>query len=106
MKRIAVITPPDAEPGFRLAGISHYIAGKENAENTVRRIIREPDTGLLIIDEQLIKDIAEESLQEIERSWNGILVVLPSPERPEEGFEDYAARLIRRAIGYHVRLRL
>ena len=34
----------------------------------------------------------------------GILLVLPSPEKLPAEVEDYAARLIRRAIGYHVRL--
>jgi vacuolar-type H+-ATPase subunit F/Vma7 len=33
-------------------------------------------------------------------------VVLPSPKRPEAEVEDYAARLLRKAIGYHVRLRI
>jgi hypothetical protein len=32
--------------------------------------------------------------------------VLPSPERAVEEIEDYASRLIRRAIGYHVRLKI
>ncbi len=106
MKRVVFITPPDAEYGFKLTGVSHYVTGEKDAEITVRKIIREPDTGLVIIDEKLIKGIAEEKLKEIEKSWHGILVVLPSPERPDVELEDYAARLIRRAIGYHVRLKL
>jgi V/A-type H+-transporting ATPase subunit F len=106
MKRIVILTPIDAEFGFKLTGVSHYVTKEEDAESTIRKIIREPDTGLIIIDEQLIKGLAEEKLKEIEKSWHGILVVLPSPERPEVEIEDYAVRLIRRAIGYHVRLRL
>ena len=47
-----------------------------------------------------------ERLREIEHAWQGILLVLPSPERPEVEIEDYAVSLIRRAIGYHVRLRV
>jgi len=106
MKRISVMTPADAESGFRLAGVTQYVTTAENAEAVLRDIIREPDTGLVVIDEQLIKGIPEDKLKEIERSWQGVLTVLPSPERPEAGIEDYAARLIRRAIGYHVRLKL
>ena len=43
-------------------------------------------------------------LRELEQAWNGVLLVLPSPEKPPAEVEDYAARLIRKAIGYHVRL--
>jgi V/A-type H+-transporting ATPase subunit F len=106
VKRIVVITPVDAEFGFKLTGVSHYVTQEKDAESTIRKIIREPDTGLVVVDEKLIKGISEEILKEIEKSWHGILVVLPSPERPEADIEDYAARLIRRAVGYHVKLRL
>ncbi len=106
MKRIVIMTPADAEFGFKLTGVSHYVAGEEDAESMIRKIVQEPDTGLLVIDEQLIKALPEDKLKEIEKSWRGVLVVLPSPERPEAGIEDYAVRLIRRAIGYHVRLRI
>jgi V/A-type H+-transporting ATPase subunit F len=106
VKRIVVITPVDSEFGFKLTGVSHYVTREKDAESTIRKIIREPDTGLVVVDEKLIKGISEERLKEIEKSWHGILVVLPSPERPEADIEDYAVRLIRRAVGYHVRLRL
>jgi V/A-type H+-transporting ATPase subunit F len=106
MKRIVVITLTDVEFGFGLTGVSHYVVKKDEAEITLRRIIKEPETGLIIVDEHLVRGIKEEKMKEIDRSWNGIIVVLPSPERPEVDIEDYAVQLIRRAIGYHVRLRL
>lgn len=64
------------------------------------------DNGLIILDERLAREQGEEELREMERHWPGIIVVLPQPAKlPQEG-DDYALRLIRRAIGYHVRLRL
>ncbi|UCD36239.1 MAG: hypothetical protein JSU90_05255 [Nitrospiraceae bacterium] len=106
MKKIAVLTPLDAEFGFGLAGVSHRVTRAKDVEGLLRKIIGEPDTGLFIIDEQLLKAIPDERLKEIEKSWHGVLVVLPSPERAEAEVEDYALRLIRRAIGYHVRLQV
>ncbi len=106
MKDIAFITPEDAEFAFGLAGISQYITREEEAGKTVKEVIAEPDTGLVIIDERMIKVMDEEKIREIEERWHGILLVLPSPVKPAAGVEDYAARLIRRAIGYHVRLKL
>jgi V/A-type H+-transporting ATPase subunit F len=100
------ITPSDAEYGFRLTGLRHYACTDEDVEETIRNIIAEPSTGLLIIDERLLINLEEEKLNEIESSWKGILVVLPSPEERKVEVEDYAMRLIKRAIGYHVRLQI
>lgn len=106
MKKIVFMTPDDAVFGFRLTGVEHHVVKREKAEESLFKIISEEDTGLVIIDERLLTDIAEEKIRDIERSWHGILLILPSPERPPAEFEDYAARLIRRAVGYHVRLNI
>jgi len=106
MKKIAFITPPDAEYGFSLAGIPQLAVKASAVEETLKKTMAGPDNGLIIIDERLIKAISEDRLRELERGWRGILLVLPSPGKPPEEVEDYAARLIRRAIGYHVRLTL
>lgn len=104
MKKIIFITPEDAMYGFRLAGVSQHIVRKENIIDELKKIIHTMNTGLIIIDERLLKDEAIESLRELERRWQGIILVLPSPLRPSIEAEDYAVRLIKKAIGYHVRL--
>ncbi len=75
-------------------------------EVTLKKIMAEPDNGLIIIDERMLNGVTEERLHELEQGWHGILLILPSPVKPPPEVEDYAARLIRRAIGYHVRLKL
>jgi len=106
MKRVMVITPPDAEHGFGLAGVSQRTAGAEEASTVLRKAAADPDNGLIVLDERLARAIGEDALKQVERNWPGVVVVLPLPARlPREG-DDYAMRLIRRAIGYHVRLRL
>lgn len=106
MKRIVFITPPDALYGFLLGGITQYTAGLDEAGDTIRKAIGEPETRLVVVDERLAKTLSEDQMKEIHRGWAGILLVLPSPERPSAVEEDYAFRLIRRAIGYHVKLKL
>lgn len=105
MKKIAFITPPDAEHGFALTGIGQYAVEADHAERKLRDVMSDPDAGLVIIDERLLKGFAEERVRELEQGWNGIFLILPSPEKAAPEVEDYAARLIRRAIGYHVRLK-
>ena len=112
MKKIVFITPPDAAYGFSLAGVPQCAVAAPEAEDTLRTTMSDPETGLIVLDERLItsaqagQGVPAEYLQDLERGWHGILLVLPAPIKPPEEVEDYAARLIRRAIGYHVRLKL
>jgi vacuolar-type H+-ATPase subunit F/Vma7 len=104
LKKIVFITPRDAEFGFGLAGITHKVVDPDGAGEAVTAILSDPDAGLVILDERLLPALGEERMRELEEDWPGIILVLPSPERLPAEAEDYAARLIRRAIGYHVRL--
>ena len=106
MKQVAFITTSDAEFGFSLAGVIQLIAKGEGAFELLKEVTARPGIGLVVLDERLIRSITEEKLQEIERQWHGILLVLPAPERPAVPAEDYIQRMIQRAIGYHVRLQL
>lgn len=104
MKKIVFLTTRDAEHGFSLAGIMHLAVEPAETGGVLDRVLAEPDNGLVIIDERLVQGEIEERLRDREQAWGGILLVLPSPEMLPPEAEDYAARLIRRAIGYHVRL--
>lgn len=106
MQKVVFITPPDVKYGFSLSGVSQHAVEIDKAEETLQKVMSEPETGLVIIDERLISAMTEERIRELEQAWRGILLVLPSPEKPPPEIEDYAAHLIRRAIGYHVRLKI
>lgn len=104
MKKIVLITPPDARFGFSLAGVTQLVAAPEKAEDAIRQSMEDADCGVVILDERLLAGINEKRFREMEKRWFGLLVVLPAPEQGVTEDEDYAARLIRRVIGYHVRL--
>lgn len=106
MKKIAFITPHDAAYGFGLSGVPQQTVKAIELEETLENTMAEPGNGLIIIDERLLQSMTEERLRELEQEWQGIMLVLPSPLKPPPEVEDYAARLIRRAIGYHVRLKI
>lgn len=106
MKQIVFITGRDAEYGFCLAGLAQHVTDTAGFEELLGRVMAEPENGLAIVDERLVRELPEERLREMEQGWSGVLLVLPSPERLSAAVEDYAARLIRRAIGYHVKLSL
>jgi hypothetical protein len=42
----------------------------------------------------------------MERGLNLVFVIMPPPQEMEAKREDYAVRLLRKAIGYHMQLNL
>lgn len=104
MNRIVVLTPSDADPGFACAGASQHAVPPGETAATLHQALQEAGSGVVILDERLVTEIGEEMLHELEEGWPGVLVVLPAPGGIGVG-EDYATRLIRRAIGYQVQVR-
>lgn len=104
MKKIVFLTTCDARFGFSLAGITQITVDPAEAQEGLATLMADPDNGLVIVDERLVRGSMEERMRALEEDSPGILLVLPSPEKLAPEVEDYAARLIRRAIGYHVRL--
>ena len=106
MSEVIFLTAEDARYGFSLAGSQQLSVPPEQAEEELRKTIAEPDVGVLVIDERLVRAIDEKTYAELEDNWSGLLVTLPAPREEVTGEEDYLQRLIRRALGYHVRLEL
>jgi len=104
MKQIIFITPRDACYGFSLSGVTQFIAAPDETESCIQKAMADPDCGVVVVDERLLGGIGEERFREMEQRWFGLLIVLPAPEKVGAEGEDYAARLIRRIIGYQVRL--
>lgn len=105
MKKIVFITPGDARPGFALAGFQQHATTVAGVEEALRSVLADPETRVAVVDERLLPGMSEERFKEMGARWPGVLVVLPAPEQQgAESEEDYALRIIRKAIGYHVRL--
>lgn len=104
MRKIVVIAPADARHGFALAGVRQVTSAPAELEATLGELLRDPATGVVIVDERLVAGPAQQRLRELERRSTALVVVLPAPGEAARIEEDYALRLIRRAIGYQVRL--
>lgn len=103
-KRVVFLTPADAAFGFRLTGVEQRTVTVEQAEAALLTLTAEPENALVVVDERLLPGIAEQRLAELDRAWPGLVVILPAPARVETEI-DYALRLVRRAIGYQMRVR-
>jgi V/A-type H+-transporting ATPase subunit F len=104
VKKILFLTPPDARYGFSLTGIEQRVIPPAELMDALRDTTRDPNIGVIAIDERLIEPATRDALAELEHRWSGAVVILPALQKTAAGAEDYALQLIRRAIGYQVRL--
>jgi V/A-type H+-transporting ATPase subunit F len=104
--RMKVVTRPGAGLGFRLAGVPVEEVADAGASDRLAALIEEPGLGLLAIDDVFVDRVPQVVLERVGRQ--GVPMVLPFtlPARWEDGMagEAYVAALIRRAIGYHIKL--
>ena len=111
MKRfVRAVTSPALAPGFRLAGlvVDESDAGEDPSVigDRLMTAADNPETGILLIEQALFDAAPEAIRRDLERRAVPILVPVPGPTFavPGRGAEDYILDLLRRAIGYRVRL--
>jgi vacuolar-type H+-ATPase subunit F/Vma7 len=104
MKQVVVMTPPDARHGFALTGVRQRTLLPEQLPADLKALLDDPRVGLVVVDERLAAGAMQATLREMERHWPGVVVMLPAPREGARVEEDYVLRLIRRALGYQVRL--
>lgn len=105
MSRIVFLTPEEIPYGFAIAGFEQKLVPAGQARVEMTQIADEPDVGVLVIDERLLAEVDDDFSRQFQEQWSGILLVLPTPAGAVPAEEDYLQRLIRRALGYHVRIR-
>lgn len=106
MKKVLVLAPAPPVAGFAIAGVMAREAATPQLPQLLDAATGDSSVGVLAIDERLIDPAAQERIREVERHWRGAVVIVPSPGKPARPEDDYARRLIRRAIGYQVRVQL
>lgn len=103
---VAVIAGPGAAAGFDLAGLEVIEAdGPDAAARAVRKRAADPDVGVILVQEDLVDNLAGLE-KELSPDGGVVLVSFPGPtwaERPG-GPREHVARILRRAVGYRVRL--
>lgn len=106
MKKIVFVTPEDASKGFNLAGVRQHVAIAADLPAALVSLAADPSTGLVAIDERLVDPAVQRAIDDVDRRWPALVVVLPAPATAAAPVEDYALRLVRKAIGYQVRVDL
>lgn len=105
--RTRVLCTPEVAPGFRLAGLEP-IEARPGIEGTTRLadLRSRPEVGVVLLEESLYDGLSELELRALEREARPLVVPFPGPVwAPPPSPEEYVVELLRRAIGYRVKLR-
>ena len=105
--RIAVVGDSTVSLGFRLVGLRPQAVDSPRAAATLlTQTVREPEWGVILVQEDLMPEAVAVPAG---RSDGGLPILVPFPGpsrvRPADEAETYVAELLRRAVGYRVRLR-
>lgn len=104
--RFKVITRPGEGLGFRLAGAPVEEIEEARVAERFRALLADPASGVLAVEAELLEKVPEPLLEKVGRDGVPVLLPFTFPSRWREAGrgEEYAATLIRRAIGYHVKI--
>ena len=105
---VRVLASPALAVGFRLAGIAaDDITDPADAGAALTARSAEPGLGILIVEQRLLDAASATVRREVERKPVPIIVPVPSPtwgDGPDDA-DNVILDLLRRAIGYQVKLR-
>ncbi|UCF30378.1 MAG: V-type ATP synthase subunit F [bacterium] len=108
MSEILVIGQPEIVEGFSLAGADvETCSDPSRLEWRVMDLLRGRSHGIVIITEELYESLPEKVRLKAEESGRPLFITLPRP-RGEDFWteqEDMITRIIRRAIGYRLKIR-
>jgi V/A-type H+-transporting ATPase subunit F len=103
---LAVVVRPGDGLGFRLAGaaVDEVAAGGEAA--VLRRLVADPAVGVVAVEEEILRALPPRLLRRAQEAGVPVLLPFSLPRRWGESGrgEAYVAALIRRAVGYAVKL--
>lgn len=104
---VRVLCRPATAPGFALAGIVAETADEESvADSALRSLLQRAEVGVVLLEDSLYQTLAPDLRTIVDRVAQPIVVPFPGPAwRAAPSAEEQVVELLRRAIGYRVRLR-
>ena len=108
MPELIVITAPGDSIGFRCAGLECREAGPgEDISSMLLAIQVEGRYGLVVIEDRLYSRVSDSAMKRLRKKALPIILPINVPQRwgVVEGEESPVVRLIRRAIGYQIKIK-
>lgn len=108
MAEFLIITGPGASLGFRCAGVECFEAGGDvDLPSFLLKLQAEGRYGLVAVEEKMLKKVSEHEMRRINKRGLPIIIPINIPEKwgEVEFGESPVVRLIRRAIGYQIKIK-
>lgn len=108
MAGLTVITDPDTALGFQLAGAEvTEVAGADEAAARLLALLKAKEPGVVMYNEEYRSALPEKSRAALEESITPVFFAIPVARAGGVGEtrEVYLARLLRRAIGYQLKIK-
>lgn len=108
MARLLVITDPETAVGFRLAGVEvTETTNPAEARERLLALLRAREAAIVVYNEHFASALPESYRAQLEESLSPIFFAIPVARAAPlaEPREHYLARLLRRAIGYQVKIK-
>ena len=104
---VRVLCRPATAAGFALAGIVADAAEDEGmVEASLRALLARREVGVILLEQSLYAALAPDLRTQVDRVAQPVVVPFPGPAwRAAPSAEEQVVELLRRAIGYRVRLR-
>jgi vacuolar-type H+-ATPase subunit F/Vma7 len=105
-RRLVVIAGPGLSAGFSLAGVRVLEAtDAAHAAQRLDKLIADEHAGVVIIEESLHENLPDETNRALRRASFPVVIPVPGPRwTTESSAHEYIVEILRRAIGYRVRL--
>lgn len=108
MGHIVALVDAETALGFRLAGIDgRTAADADELERQARALARDPEARLVLVDEGLFRLLPEATQRALDASRSPVFVAVPAARVRQASATpaEHVARLMRRVIGYQIRIR-
>ncbi|MCL5291574.1 MAG: V-type ATP synthase subunit F [Actinobacteria bacterium] len=107
MYKLVILTKSESAFGFRLAGVDVLEANDaEEAKKQLVALINDDRSGIVAIDEDLMAQMDDRVKEKIDKLYRPIVIPIPAKDRVEssDARPEYIRRLIRRAVGFDIKL--
>lgn len=107
MFSVVVITGRENSYGFQLAGVQVRVAEDvQEARQYLVSAVNDDQVGLIALDDALMGAVDGPLREKLDRVYRPVLIPIPSRSAAEVSEErrDYIRHLIRRAVGFDIRV--
>jgi vacuolar-type H+-ATPase subunit F/Vma7 len=103
---VRVLCRPELAPGFELAGVRTDTAvDGAGARARLTALAEDPDVGIVLLEDSLHRALPVDFAKRLERQPRPLVAPFPGPRFDATGAaEEAVVEILRRAIGYRVRL--